>query len=317
MIIFLATHRYTHTHLAKGAKFDLQMRSYHWALKSFALPRATYIFSDFDRLGPWELELAARLYQQLKAAGFRVLNDPARALQRLSLLRRLYAAGFNDFRVWRVEDHERPDRFPVFLRTQAAHRGVLTDLLETPQAAEAALQGALDEGYARRDLMFVEYCAEPVKPELFRKLAGFRIGEKMIPALCVHESKWTAKYGSVGIAGQDMYEDEADIVHTNRYAAQLRPAFELADIEYGRADFGLARGRLQIYEINTNPDVRTIGQHPFQIRMDAEKRFFEMMREGLEAIDTLHGGKPVAPRGLIFRRQRKHEWAMSRERLIL
>ncbi|MEJ0022659.1 MAG: hypothetical protein WDN76_03885 [Alphaproteobacteria bacterium] len=302
MIIFLATHRYTHTHLAKGAPFDLQMRSYHWALKSLALPRATYIFSDFDRLGPWELELAARLYQQLKAAGMRVLNDPARALQRLSLLRRLYSAGFNSFQVWRVEDHEKPDRFPVFLRTQAAHRGVLTDLLETPEAAEAALQSALNEGYTRRDLMFVEYCAEPVKPDLFRKLAGFRIGDKMIPALCVHEAKWTAKYGSIGIAGAALYEDEADIIKTNRYGEQLRAAFDLADIEYGRADFGMARGKMQIYEINTNPDVRTIGEHPFQIRMDAEKHFFQMIREGLEAIDTPNGGRAVTPEGLIFRR---------------
>ena len=33
------------------------------------LPRATWIFTDFDRLSFWELELAARVYRNLIGSG--------------------------------------------------------------------------------------------------------------------------------------------------------------------------------------------------------------------------------------------------------
>jgi hypothetical protein len=35
----------------------------------------------------------------------------------------------------------------------------------------------------------------------------------------------------------------------------LRRVFDIAGIEYGRADWGIVAGKVQIYEINTNPYV--------------------------------------------------------------
>ena len=317
MLIALTRHNYTFERAVKNPGFDLRVRSYHWALAQFALPRATYIFTDFDRLGPWELELAARLQRALAADGVRTLNNPARALQRYSVLHRLHAIGFNRFRAWRADEFQMPDVFPVFLRTQAAHRGVLTDLLETVEAAEEALRAALDEGYALRDLMFVEYCAEPVKPDLFRKLSCYRVGDRMISGMCVHEAKWAAKYGTMGIAGEDLYADELDIVATNRFGEALRPAFEAAAIDYGRADFAIVDGRPQVYEINTNPHIAAIGKHPSAVRLKADKLHFERLFESFSSVDTIAGGKPVQLTGTIFERQRRHEWLMSRDRLIV
>ncbi len=53
------------------------------------LPRATFIFTDFDRLDFWDLEMAARVYRRVREAGARALNDPARVSSRFRLLRDL------------------------------------------------------------------------------------------------------------------------------------------------------------------------------------------------------------------------------------
>ena len=93
--------------------------------------------------------------------------------------------------------------------------------------------------------MIVEYCAEPIREGLFRKHATYRVGPAMIATLCVHQSKWVAKDGEKGIAGQELYETST-AWSENRRGEALRPAFEAGGIEFGRADFGLVDGRPQV-----------------------------------------------------------------------
>jgi hypothetical protein len=64
------------------------------------------------------------------------------------------------------------------------------------------------------------------------------------------------KYGKPGIATPELYEEEYDFIATNPFAEALRPVFDIAGVDYGRVDFGLVAGRPQIYEINTNPDIK-------------------------------------------------------------
>lgn len=288
LIIVLTTrsHSYTHQVLAKEARFDLRLLSYDTAFLRRNFRTATYIFSDLDRLHYWELELAAHLYRQLSAAGLRTLNDPARVSQRFKLLRQLKSCGINDFDVWSLNDIGKPTRYPVFLRTASAHRGVLTSLLENDQALERALAEALVLGVPERELMAVEYCAEPLAPGLFRKLSVFRVGGRMISSTCVHDNQWVAKYGVNGIADQGLYDDEYRIVRDNPYGEALRKVFEIAHIDYGRADFGLVRGRPQIYEINTNPSIERPGPHPFETRVKASILAYEGLLSGFADIDS-------------------------------
>jgi hypothetical protein len=210
MIILLVTaaHRYTGKPFVASKEIDFRLMSYRWALWIPRLKRATYIFGDIDRLSFWELERAAYLYRELAAAGCRVLNDPARVRQRFDLLRTLKNRKINSFNVWRVEDGEVPDRFPVFLRTQSAHRGPISGLLGSTGEAEAAVEQALRGGLPRKELMLVEYCAEPFRDKFFRKHAVFRVGEIMVPALGVIESRWSVKQGELGGADQAVYDDE-------------------------------------------------------------------------------------------------------------
>lgn len=302
MIVVLTTrsHSYTHRVLTAERRLDLQLVSYDVAFRSRRLPAATYIFTDLDRLGYFELELAARLYRQLRRAGLKTLNDPARVSQRFKLLRQLKCCGINDFNVWSLNDVDVPDRFPVFLRTASAHRGVLTGLLENRDALERAVAAAVDKGVPERELLAVEYCAEPVAPGLFRKLSVYRVGERMISATCVHDSQWVAKMGVKGIASPALYEDELRIVRENPHGEVMRQVFSMANIDYGRADFALVRGRPQVYEINTNPLIEAPQPHPVKARVAAYAIVFESLICAFAELDgessTRHVDISIHPR---------------------
>jgi D-alanine-D-alanine ligase-like ATP-grasp enzyme len=155
----------------------------------------------------------------------------------------------------------------------------------------------------------VEYCAEPIRPGLFRKLSVYRIGDTMVPATFVHETKWSAKRGEKGIADAELYEDEYAAARENRYGEALRCAFTLGHIEYGRADFGLVAGRPQVYEINTNPTIRVIHEHPFPVRLAASRYCAERLAEALMTIDTPQGGPPVnVDDAVLMEQRRRNRW---------
>lgn len=290
MIHFLVTaaHRYTLKELPKWDGMPaFRVVPYERAFRARRLGGGTWIFADLDRLDYWQLELAARLYRVIRDQGARVLNDPAKALQRVALLTRLNELGINDFRVWRVEDGERPDRFPVFLRTQTAHRGPLTDLLSTEEDVEAAIREALGNGYPLRELILVEYCGEPIADGIFRKRSMFRVGKRFIATVSAHEDCWNAKYGTNGIAAAAHYADDLEHVRNTTYEEEIGRAFDAAQIEYGRADFAVVRGRVQIYEINTNPFIRRIPSgHPYPTRYEADDIFRARFVDAFRTIDV-------------------------------
>ncbi|MEO0999964.1 MAG: hypothetical protein AAFW69_05090, partial [Pseudomonadota bacterium] len=273
--------------------------------RAATIPRATYVMTDFDRLAPWEHELAVALHDAVRAAGCRVLNDPRRALPRPLLLRRLHAAGLNSFRIWEPARDERPDAFPCFLRTAAAHRGSLTDLLETTEAADAALAEALAAGHPLADLMFVEYRAEPLREGHFQKRAAHVIGDAVVPALTVNAGDWQAKLGAMGFAKDEDYVRERAEVDAFPHAEAIRAAFRVAGLDYGRADFGVVEGRVEVYEINTNPTVAFIKTHPSPDRIAADARIGALLDAAFAAVDTEGTGLPIpldTPRLLSARR---------------
>jgi hypothetical protein len=306
MIIALTTpaHDYTFKVVRKLVP-GFRTMDYASALHARGLPRATYLFCDVDRLSYWELELAARLYRQLKSSGVRVFNDPARVRQRYALLRTLKDRGLNRFDVWLPDHGQEPDRFPVFLRTQSAHRGPLTDLLQNSEAARSALSDAIAQGHARKDLMFVEYCAEPTETGVFRKLSVFKVGDAIVPSLAVHESKWAAKYGEIGIAGDAGYIDEHKLVVENRFAAAMAPVFDVSEIQYGRADFALVGGSPQTYEVNTNPSIKAMSEHPSALRMEAQRVMLDKLKNAFEAIDSPPGASIVIDDPVLAHQRRR------------
>jgi hypothetical protein len=314
LIVFLTNphHRYTHRSLDGVGGLSARTLGYEEALGRSHLPRATYVFTDMDRLGYWELELAARLYRTLARAGCRVLNDPALLPGRLTLLRRLYARGLNSFSAWALDEAPADLPFPVFLRTDSAHRGVLGDLISDRAALDAAVTHWLGFGIPSREIIIVEYRAKPVREGLFHKRAMFRIGERMVPSLGVFESRWCAKHGEMGIAGEALYEAEQLALERMDDAAEVRRAFEIAGIEYGRADYAVVDGRVELYEINTNPSLPSGSDHPYAARRAAGQMARSQLLDALRTIDDTPEGGTVAPDDPVLVEQRRQDrWVWS------
>jgi hypothetical protein len=296
MIYFVGTfsHRYTVAEVTRAVSSARRI-PYYLLFARGSLPHGAYIFMDFDRLNTWQIERAAHIAKQLRAAGCQVLNDPVVALQRGALLRKLHRDGINSFKSWSAADHAEVDRFPVFLRTEAAHRGTLSDVITDRLRLEAEIDRLLKAGYPISNLIIIEYRAKPIHDDVFRKLAVYRIGDRMVPAPSVHERKWDAKFGEVGAATEADYVEDLQRIHENPYGDIIRRAFDLAGLEYGRADFGIVDGRVEIYEINSNPKMTGPETYPSKIRTEAVEYVYRSYIDSIKALESESGaqGSPV------------------------
>jgi hypothetical protein len=289
MIVFIHTtgHSYTHKPVVDAEKpTRVEVVTYETLLAAKTVPRATYVFTDMDRLSLWQLRLAALTFRRMREHGIRALNDPARVLSRWGLLRSLRVAGINDFDAYRVEESARPRRWPVFLRAEGAHLGPISGLLNDWGQVVAEVERAVAKGAPLTGLLIVEYAAEPVLPGLFRKFASFRMGPTGLAHVCVHDDQWVAKTGKMGIAPPELYDEELCVMRENPYGPRLERVFDLAGVDYGRIDFGLVQGKVQVYEINTNPEVIFGDQHPSPIRQESYRIFQRNYLAALPAIDT-------------------------------
>jgi hypothetical protein len=293
MIRFLHTrgHEYTVKDVKTAAKGPL-IRCLHYdaLIRARTLTAGTYIFTDVDRLSFWDLEHASHLYLQMKSAGLRVLNNPALARARYPLLRALRAAGLNDFNAYRVDEIGSIERYPVFVRKIHGHREPLSDLLQTREDLQKAIDSAIAAGTPRENVLVVEFAAEPLRPGLYRKMSAFRIGDAIVPHISVHDTGWLVKYGRKFDNIEDLYQQELTLLQTNPYAEHLKKVFDVAGIEYGRADFGMWQGRIQVYEINTNPHVAPPCPHPSASRIKSMNLAWESYLAALRTIDSPRGG---------------------------
>lgn len=293
MIYFIHSpgHRYTTQALERDRTAPkIKRTTYDRIIGARKFERATYIFGDLDRLSPHDLELAGRLYLLLKNAGLRVLNNPARVKLRYSLLRTLHREGLNDFNVYPAEELPETIRYPVYVRRWRSHGWPSSDLLETRAQVEEAVAKEVANGVTADSLIVVEYVGEPVMPGIYRKQSAFRIGDAITPYLCGHDTKWIVKVGTLGCADQALYDEEYRLIRENPHAETLRRVFDLAEIEYGRLDFGFYQGRLQFFEINTNPHLPApSGEHPFPVRVQSMNLAYRQIVEKFHPLDSLAG----------------------------
>lgn len=295
MLLFITTRGHSHNlkpllQRTLGAHTPpCDVKTYDELFRTGTTRHAVHIFTDIERLYGWELPLAAELYRAIRHVGLPCLNDPARVMARYQLLRSLHAAGMNPFTVYRAEDHPRPKRFPVFIRAEADHLMPITDLLPDQAALEAALRSGCDDGVPLRGLIVVEFAAEPIAPGAWRKFGTFRVGDAVSVDHAVVDDCWTVKYGKRGLSTDQMFEEERAAVISNSFADELRPAFELAAIEWGRADHATFEGREIVYEINTNPSIEPLEPQRSPIRDEALRFARERMAQHLWQMDFGNG----------------------------
>lgn len=297
MIVLVTTrgNGYTLRSLVRGtfgvATPTFRITHYERLLRAWWLPRATYIFADFERLAAWELRQAADLFRTLAGAGLRCLNDPARAMSRVELLTALHQAGINPFRAARADEAPHPSRFPVFLRSEDDHAQALPRLLHDQGELDDALADLRAGGMPLRGMMVVELAAQRYNDTLWAKWGTWRVGDRVIVEHMAVDDNWLVKIGDAGKMTDATTADEREAVLTNRFAPELKRAFEVAGIEFGRADHAVIDGRSVVYEINTNPYLGPLGSTARPMSRAATNLIARArIAEALAAIDTPETG---------------------------
>ncbi len=279
---------------------QVRVMEYEDAFQSRALPSATYIFADIERLASWEQRAASLLYRLLGQAGLRRLNNPARVMARFELLRALRRNGTNPFDVYWAMARPRPQRFPVFVRFENNH-GRPGELLPDQAALDRELDRQVRTGTPLRSLIVTEYCGEPAHDGIWIKRGSFRLGQRFHLDHYVAQDEWRVKYGRADMAygpgvKEAILQAEYDEVVANLVPAPVRSAFAVGGVEYGRADHATVGGREVIYEINTNPHIKPRETFPSAIRNESKAVAHARLAELFWEVDSGDGGATsVAP----------------------
>jgi hypothetical protein len=268
MIHFLTTRqnqhpirRYLEGHGAALAQ-RIKPALYDWLLAEQALPPGAYLFADLELLPEHERQEAERIWNRLAARGCPLLNHPTRSLRRYDLLRLLHARGVNQFNLYRLGESETPPRFPVFVRGENDHHGSRTRLLESTRELAAAatwLKWTSWFGKKRlREAIVTEFCDTADEEGVYRKYSAFNVRGEILPRHVFFSDRWMVK--SWKLAEKKFRLEEEAYIQANPHAEQLCAIFAAARIDYGRIDYSLLGGRVQVWEINTNPMIVGTGR---------------------------------------------------------
>jgi hypothetical protein len=257
MITFLTTaeHNYTITKYSElwGASLKQGIRSLSYELLFCmgSIPKGTYIFTDLDRLAPKNLIRAGQWYQIMQDHGVTVLNDPRRYVGRFALLQRLYRDGRNRFSAYSLDERHLA-KFPVFLRFASGHGGPESELLHNAESLDSEIGKAANRR-SKRELIVVEYLDHKEDDDRHYKYSHFRIGKQLIFAGMVCGKSWCLK--GVEDIDDDIVERERNHSLCRDNDESLMSCFEMAGVEFGRIDYAIVDGQVQVFEINTNPDL--------------------------------------------------------------
>jgi len=264
----------------------------------FALERApvgNYVFTDIDRLGGYEVDAAAEIARCVAhaAPSARISNPPHRVLNRYALLRRLRERGVNRFDVWRLDEERVPTAYPVFLRREHDALGPESALLGDESAYRAAVAALQASGRGLTGRIAVQYVPSADRAGMFRKYGAFCFRGRVVPQHLMIADSWIVKRRSADVTAA-MAEEEESYVRDNPHADEIRRIFEIAEIDFGRIDYCVVDGRIQVFEINTNPSFprARIAQDG---RMNRRKIVIEGVLAGFRDLDAApHGGGVVS-----------------------
>jgi len=288
LIYYLTTEKHSYTlrawieHYADTLLGRVRVLPYERCRGSFE--KGTFIFGDVERLTPRMTRRASRIWKRLRAAGCRTLTHPARSLRRYDLQKALS----NDFRVFRPHEIPSDLRFPVFLRGENDHNGARTGLL----ADEASLRAARKR-FPRK--LVVEFLDTRDGDGVFRKYSAVRVGDEVIARHVFFSRNWMIK--EPDLLDEHLLQEEAAYCEKNPHEAVLRRIFDLAGVEYGRIDYTMSGGRVQVWEINTNHylvcEVNAGEKQSFWKRTTWQRRSGDAFNAALLGLDLAAPGSRV------------------------
>lgn len=248
------------------------------------------IWTDFDRLTVEEAQMAASVHDRVAQGMAHVvqLNHPIASLGRFRLLQRLYETGINSFQVYRLGDAGPGIRFPVFIRRERGVSRHAPKLLRDWSQLSAAIERLRRDNEDETDLMIVEQLDAPALDSKYRKYGVYRVGDQLYAQHCYISDHWYIKYVQDGWTDA-MHDEHYGFIDANPHQDALRPVFEVANIDYGRVDYTVVDGRVQIFEINTNPTV--LSQAPSRFDDFDSVPYAKRHQSALLALSS---GRPIA-----------------------
>jgi len=241
--------------------------SYHDLRRVKDFAPGIVIFTGLGVITDHQRDAGAEIQTQLskKNDSITLLNHPEKSLRRLALIKKLHEAGINDFLAYKIDEYNSESvKYPVFVREARRHSGSLTGLIENSSDLENSLEKLKNSGYPLDDLLVVEFCDTSDENGLYRKYSALKIADAIIPRYLSLGYHWVVKENEPNPNTGELYDeqkirDELNYIHNNPHNKELQRIFSLANIDYGRIDYGVKDGKLQVWEINTLP---TFGSAP-------------------------------------------------------
>ncbi len=209
-------------------------------------------------MAPQARVIAARIWLALERSGrpVRLLNHPIRTLRRPELLRSLFDRGINSFNAYPAQRPPAAMRFPVFVRSAHEHTGSLTELIHDRETLDTEIARLEAAGKPRHECLIVEFCDTVDTAGVYRKYDAYIADGRIIPTDMYFSSHWSVKWPSnkvfVGKAPEVPTMTREELAHVSGMAhnEQLLKAIASTQIDYS-----LLGNQVQIWEINTNPDL--------------------------------------------------------------
>jgi hypothetical protein len=261
--------------------------TYHELLRRGRAPGAAYVFTDRERMNLPQRRIAANIWDQLLAGGaaFRTYNHPLKQLGRFELLRKLYDMGVNRYNVYRLAELPTKVRFPVFIRAENDHNGPRTALVHTRAELDQETDRLLLHGLEPENLLVIEFEDTSDESGFFHKRGVLLAGDETVANHIYTSKSWIGKSET---ANETLAQREAsdEFFRNNPDAELVMPFFELAGIQYGRIDYCISGGAIQVWEINDNPSYGGGSRAYKDLRCGAWMAAIESLAEGLP---TGHG----------------------------
>jgi hypothetical protein len=270
---------------------DIRKVTYQQAFRRLSVPAGTLIFTDFDYLSGIEMDIVAAMATAATAANpeTKILNHPCYACERYALLKRLHARGLNQVEVTRLEDTDRPSRYPVFIRLEDGAWGPDTDLIENEEGFLQALSDLAANGQTSKRRVAVSFEGTQDKDGYFRKYGAFRIGDAIIPQHILRGQDWIVK-SRFKTYDEAFLREEFEYVRDNPHRDQLLRICDVGGLQFGRIDYGFSDGVLVVFEINPNPEFpRFIGGNPK--RQERRSIILNGLRDAFETVNAPAGNR--------------------------
>lgn len=184
---------------------------------------------------------------EITKQNLQIYNHPEKILDRHSLLEKLYSVKLNTHKVYRADQADQIETFPLFLRYDNNHAGPISNLIETKDELKRVLATIENTNF----LSIVEYKPTDKLCNYFKKYSYFIFSNHLIPRHLLFSKEWCVKKNAV--LTPFCAHQEYLFLKANPHIDKVRSIVEASGVSYGRIDYSTANGKIETWEINTNP----------------------------------------------------------------